>query len=48
MRPPDGWRGVRPSEPCAPCDIAWALVIALVATVVVFIVIGLTLLGALT
>ncbi len=47
MRPPDSWRGIRPSEPCVPCDIAWALVFALIATVVVFVVIGLVLLGVL-
>lgn len=46
MRPPDAWRGV-PREPCAPCDWAWALVFALVATVVAFVAIGLALLGAL-
>ena len=47
MRAPDSWRGVRPSEPCAPCDIAWAMMVALLATAVVFVVIGLALLGAL-
>lgn len=34
-----------PPEPCARCDWAWALVIALIATVAVFVVIGLALVG---